>query len=150
MQYMIVGKAVIMYIVFFFFQAEDGIRDADVTGVQTCALPIFDITKIAQQDQLYVLLAGVLGAISWNLITWYFGLPTSSSHALVGAYAGAALAAFSWENSGTANMLSVLEPEGWYKTLAFIVLSPTIGMMLGFMSMVAVYWIFRRVSVRTI
>ena len=109
-----------------------------------------DISKIAQQDQLYVLLAGVLGAIFWNLITWYFGLPTSSSHALVGAYAGAALAAFSWENAGTAGMFSVLKPEGWYKTLLFIVLSPTIGMILGFFLMVAVYWIFRKVSVRTI
>ena len=109
-----------------------------------------DISKISQDDQLYVLLAGVLGAIFWNLITWYFGLPTSSSHALVGAYAGAALAAFSWENSGTTGMFSVLKPEGWYKTLAFIVLSPTIGMILGFFLMVAIYWIFRKVSVRTI
>jgi len=109
-----------------------------------------DISKIRAEDQLYVLLAGVLGAIFWNLITWYFGLPTSSSHALVGAYAGAAIAAFSWENSGTTNALSVLKPEGWYKTLAFIVLSPTIGMILGFFSMIAVYWIFRRVSVRSI
>jgi PiT family inorganic phosphate transporter len=109
-----------------------------------------DISKIRPEDQLYVLLAGVLGAIAWNLITWYFGLPTSSSHALVGAYAGAALAAFAWENAGTAGMFSVLKPEGWYKTLAFIVLSPTIGMVLGFISMVSVYWIFRRVSVRTI
>jgi len=111
---------------------------------------LVDISKIQQQDQLYVLLAGVLGAIAWNLITWYFGLPTSSSHALVGAYAGAALASFSWENNGTANMLSVLKPEGWYKTLAFIVLSPTIGMILGFFLMIAVYWIFRRVSIRRV
>src|SRR5947209_8655247 len=74
-----------------------------------------DITKIRAEDQLYVLLAGVLGAIAWNLITWYFGLPTSSSHALVGAYAGAALMAFSWENAGPAGMFSVLKPEGWYK-----------------------------------
>lgn len=111
---------------------------------------LVDISKIQQQDQLYVLLAGVLGAIAWNLITWYFGLPTSSSHALVGAYAGAALAAFSWENNGTSNMLSVLKPEGWYKTLAFIVLSPTIGMILGFFLMIAVYWIFRRVSIRRV
>src|SRR5436853_3976640 len=55
-----------------------------------------DISKIRPDDQLYVLLAGVLGAIFWNLITWYFGLPTSSSHALVGAYAGSALASYAW------------------------------------------------------
>ena len=52
-----------------------------------------NIAAIPQNDQLYVLLAGVLGAIIWNLITWWLGLPTSSSHALVGAYAGAALTA---------------------------------------------------------
>src|SRR3982750_1860557 len=53
-----------------------------------------DIAQIPPGDQLYVLLAGVIGAILWNLTTWYFGLPTSSSHALVGAYAGSAIAAF--------------------------------------------------------
>ena len=89
--------------------------------------------------------AAVLGAIAWNLITWYFGLPTSSSHALVGAYAGAAMTAYMW-NFGTAGMMTVLKAEGWIKTLAFIVLSPLIGMLLGFFLMVAVYWIFHRVS----
>src|SRR5688500_2881296 len=55
-----------------------------------------NIGVIPQGDQLFVLLAAVLGAIFWNLITWYLGLPTSSSHALVGAYAGAALASYAW------------------------------------------------------
>src|SRR6476661_1251332 len=83
---------------------------------------LVDISKIQQQDQLYVLLAGVLGAIAWNLITWYFGLPTSSSHALVGAYAGSALASYTW-HFGTAGITGVLKPEGWIKTLTFIILS---------------------------
>jgi PiT family inorganic phosphate transporter len=108
-----------------------------------------NIAVIPPSDQLYVLLAGVFGAISWNLITWYFGLPTSSSHALVGAYAGSALASFQW-HFGATNIQSVLIAEGWFKTLAFIVLSPTIGLILGYILMVSVYWIFRRVSVRRI
>src|SRR6188768_4059401 len=57
---------------------------------------MIDITVINEQTRLYVLLAGVIGAIIWNLITWYLGLPTSSSHALVGAYAGAALSSYAW------------------------------------------------------
>ena len=105
---------------------------------------MIDITKIPASDQLYVLLGGVLGAIFWNLITWYFGLPTSSSHALVGAYAGSALSSYAW-HFGTGGITAVLKPEGWIKTLTFIVLSPVIGMLLGFFLMVAVYWIFHRV-----
>jgi PiT family inorganic phosphate transporter len=108
-----------------------------------------DITKIPANDQLYVLLAGVLGAIVWNLITWYFGLPTSSSHALVGAYAGSAMCSYAW-HFGSGGIMGVLKPEGWYKTLTFIVLSPTIGMLLGFTLMVIVYWVFHRVSVRRV
>jgi len=82
----------------------------------------------------YVLLAGLIGAIVWDLITWYFGLPTSSSHALIGGYAGAAVA-----HAG----LSAIIPSGWYKTLTFVVLSPIIGLVLGFTFMVIVLWIFR-------
>jgi PiT family inorganic phosphate transporter len=110
---------------------------------------LVDITKIPVSDQLYVLLGAVLGAIAWNLITWYFGLPTSSSHALVGAYAGAAMTAYIW-NFGTGGVMGVLKAEGWIKTLAFIVLSPLIGMLLGFILMVAVYWIFHRVRVNRV
>jgi len=108
-----------------------------------------NIAVIPADDRLYVLLAGVLGAIAWNLITWYFGLPTSSSHALVGAYAGSAIACFA-THFGFINIQTVLIAEGWLKTLAFIVLSPLIGMVLGYILMVAVYWIFRRVSVRRV
>ncbi|HEV8604282.1 MAG TPA: inorganic phosphate transporter [Tepidisphaeraceae bacterium] len=71
---------------------------------------------------LYVILAGLLGAILWNILTWYLGLPTSSSHALIGAYAGAAIARAGW---------GVIIPQGWTLTLVFIVLSPTIGLILG-------------------
>jgi PiT family inorganic phosphate transporter len=85
------------------------------------------------------LLAALLGAIIWNLITWYLGLPTSSSHALIGGYAGAAIAAYK-------SVAGLLKPEGWIKTVSFIVLSPLLGMIMGFILMVAVYWIFRRWS----
>jgi PiT family inorganic phosphate transporter len=81
-----------------------------------------------------VIFCGLLGAIAWNLITWWLGLPTSSSHALIGGYAGAAVA-----RAGP----DVLIVSGWYKTIAYIFLSPLIGMVLGLGLMVAVSWIFQ-------
>jgi PiT family inorganic phosphate transporter len=108
-----------------------------------------NIAVIPGNDQLFVLLAGVLGAVFWNLITWYLGLPTSSSHALVGGYAGAALTSYVW-HFGFFGAETVLKAEGWIKTLSFIVLSPLIGMTLGFVLMVSVYWIFHRVSLKKV
>jgi len=108
-----------------------------------------DIAKIPGNDQLFVLLAAVLGATIWNLITWYLGLPTSSSHALVGAYAGSAICSYIW-HFGFYGAETVLKAAGWIKTLSFIVLSPLIGMTLGFILMVAVYWIFHKVSVNKV
>ena len=108
-----------------------------------------NIAAIPAGDQLFVLLAAVLGATVWNLITWYLGLPTSSSHALVGAYAGSAICSYIW-HFGFNGVETVLKAAGWIKTLTFIVLSPLIGMALGFFLMVAVYWIFRKVSVHKI
>jgi inorganic phosphate transporter, PiT family len=85
-----------------------------------------------------VILAGLLGAIAWNIVTWSVGLPSSSSHALIGAYAGAAVA-----KAGLGGL--VLANGKWPTTLLFIVLSPVIGAALGFTLMTAVYWIFQRV-----
>ncbi len=79
-----------------------------------------------------VILAGVCGAICWNMLTWYLGLPTSSSHALIGGYAGAAIA-----KSG----FGVIIASGWYKTLIFIVLAPAIGLFLGFLLRIITTWI---------
>ena len=107
---------------------------------------MINIAVIPPGDQLYVLLGGVLGAVIWNLITWYFGLPTSSSHALVGAYAGSALSSYIY-HFGFTGAQTVLIAAGWIKTLSFIVLSPLIGAILGFILMVSVYWIFHRVRV---
>jgi inorganic phosphate transporter, PiT family len=80
-----------------------------------------------------VIFAGLVGAIVWDLITWYYGLPTSSSHALIGGYAGAAIAKAGW---------GAIIASGWTKTLIFIVLAPMIGLTLGFALMVAIQWIF--------
>ena len=81
-----------------------------------------------------VIFGGLTGAIIWDLITWYFGLPTSSSHALIGGYAGAAVA-----KAGFGAIL----PAGWTKTILFIFLSPIIGLLLGFGLMLAILWAFR-------
>jgi PiT family inorganic phosphate transporter len=81
-----------------------------------------------------VILSGLMGAIVWDLLTWYFGLPTSSSHALFGGYAGAAVAKAGWH----AILLS-----GWTKTLIFIVVSPLIGLVVGLIVMTAIYWTFK-------
>jgi PiT family inorganic phosphate transporter len=83
---------------------------------------------------LYVILAGLLGAIFWDILTWYYGLPVSSSHALIGGYAGAAIAKAGW---------GVILLHGWTRMLIFIIVSPAIGFVLGGGFMIAVYWIFR-------
>src|SRR5665811_1092276 len=81
-----------------------------------------------------VIFGGLAGAIIWDLITWYFGLPTSSSHALIGGYAGAAVA-----KAGFGAVLL----SGWTKTIIFIFLSPLIGLVAGLGLMTAILWIFR-------
>jgi PiT family inorganic phosphate transporter len=89
----------------------------------------------------YVVITGLFGAIVWDLLTWWWGLPTSSSHALIGGYAGAAVMRSGWH---------VIIAEGWYKTLIFIVVAPIIGLILGFTFMVAIYWLLRNKAPRKI
>ncbi len=81
-----------------------------------------------------VIFGGLTGAIVWDLITWWAGLPTSSSHALVGGYAGAAVA-----KAGFAAII----PAGWTKTVIFIFLSPLVGLVAGLGLMTAILWLFR-------
>jgi PiT family inorganic phosphate transporter len=88
------------------------------------------------KSSLVVVFAGLVGAIAWNLLTWYFGLPSSSSHALIGGLVGAALAA------GT----TVLWHGVVDKVLIPMVLSPFIGLVLGYLVMVAILWAFRKTS----
>ena len=120
------GKAVV-WAAFFNFAA------AFIFGTavaRTMGSGMIDITAVTTA----VILAGLTGAIIWDLITWYWGLPTSSSHALIGGYGGAAVA-----KAG----MGVLIPAGWNKTLIFIVLAPAIGLVLGLVFMVAIMWICR-------
>src|SRR5205807_4543568 len=157
---------------FFFFQAEDGIRDYKVTGVQTCALPIFATvvstrvlspklaviwaavfnfiaacvfgTAVAktissglvhpEQVTKYVILSALTGAIIWDLLTWWWGLPTSSSHALIGGLAGAAIARGGWHVLVFAPKLhwpiiGTVPGLGakWMSTMIFIVFAPLMG-----------------------
>jgi PiT family inorganic phosphate transporter len=120
------GKAVVWAAVFNFIAAF-GFGTAVAKTVGSGMIDVHAVTFL-------VIFSGLFGAIVWDLITWYVGLPTSSSHALIGGYAGGAVA-----HAG----LGVIIPSGWTKTLIFIVLSPTVGLVLGFTFMTAIYWIFR-------
>jgi len=85
----------------------------------------------------HVILSALVGAIAWNLLTWWLGLPTSSSHALVGGLVGAAVCNAGWDS---------IVGTGVRKTIAFIFISPMAGLLLGYINMVAVSWIFRRTA----
>jgi inorganic phosphate transporter, PiT family len=103
-------------------------------GVQVARTVGKGVVQSTVVDQ-WVILGALTGAIAWNLITWYYGIPSSSSHALIGGFAGAALAKAGW---------GALITNGLLKIAVFIVLAPVIGMVLGFALMVATLWIFRR------
>ncbi|PYQ74678.1 MAG: anion permease [Acidobacteria bacterium] len=120
------GKAVI-WAAFFNFVAAFTFGTA---VAKTVGSGMIDINVVS----FAVILAGLLGAITWDLITWFYGLPTSSSHALIGGYAGAAVAKAGW--------LAII-PAGWTKTLLFIVLSPLIGMLLGLSLMTSIFWLYQ-------
>ena len=127
------GKAVI-WAAFFNFVAAFGFGTA---VAQTVGSGMVDLAIVT----FPVIFAGLSGAIIWDLITWYYGLPTSSSHALFGGYAGAAVAKAGF----TAIIVS-----GWTKTIVFIVLAPLIGMVVGVLLMTASLWIFRRATPRRV
>jgi len=103
------------------------------TVAETIGKGMIDIKTVTAT----VILAGLAGAILWNIITWYFGLPSSSSHALIGGYAGAAIA-----KSG----FGVIIASGWYKTLIFIFLAPAIGLSLGFILKIITSWMLYKQS----
>jgi PiT family inorganic phosphate transporter len=108
------------------------------TGVaQTVGSGMVDLSVVT----FTVIFAGLTGAIIWDLITWYFGLPTSSSHALFGGYGGAAIA--------KAGLVAII-PSGWTRTLIFIVIAPLIGMLAGLLLMTASHWVFRRSTPRRV
>jgi PiT family inorganic phosphate transporter len=121
------GKAVV-WAAFFNFVAAFTFGTA---VAQTVGSGLVDIRVVT----FAVIFSGLVGAIAWDLITWYYGLPTSSSHALIGGYAGAAVAKAGW---------GAIIASGWTKTLIFIVLAPLIGLALGFALMVVILWVFSR------
>src|SRR5581483_1043685 len=120
------AKAV-MWAAFFNFVAAFGFGTAVATTIGAGMIDVKVVT-------FAVVFAGLVGAIAWDVITWYFGLPTSSSHALMGGYAGAAVSRAGW---------GVVIASGWTKTLIFIVLSPLIGMAAGLGLMTAIMWLLR-------
>jgi PiT family inorganic phosphate transporter len=105
-----------------------GERVAQTVGSGLVELP-------AGVESLWIVFAGVLGAVCWNLLTWYFGIPSSSSHALFGGLVGAVLFA----SSGTVLWAGITE-----KVLIPMVLSPMVGVVLGYLVMLGVMWLFRR------
>ncbi len=111
-----------------FVGAHLGTKVAETVGGGLVKLPI-------GIPSLGIVFAGVLGAISWNLITWYFGLPSSSSHALFGGLVGATMVA----GIGVVQWGNIV-----HKVLIPMVLSPVVGLVLGFLAMIALMWAFRR------
>ena len=127
------GKAVI-WAAFFNFVAAFGFGTA---VAQTVGSGMVDLAVVT----LTVIFAGLSGAIAWDLITWYFGLPTSSSHALFGGYAGAAVA-----KAGFAAVIV----SGWTRTILFIFIAPLVGMSVGLLLMAGSLWVFRGATPRRV
>jgi inorganic phosphate transporter, PiT family len=127
------GKAVIWAAVFNFIAAFGfGTAVAQTVGSGMVDLSVVTFT---------VIFGGLFGAIVWNLITWYYGLPTSSSHALFGGYAGAAMA-----KAGFAAIIA----SGWTRTLIFIVVAPVVGLTVGLLLMTLSLWVFRHATPRRV
>ncbi len=95
----------------------------------------------AEQSWIAVVFAGLVGAIAWNIITWLLGLPSSSSHALIGGLGGAAIAKGGFH---------VIKLEGWYLPMAFIIIAPLIGLVAGFVLKVIVTWMVHREPAGTV
>src|SRR5687768_8604792 len=127
------GKAVV-WAAFFNFVAAFGFGTA---VAQTVGAGMVDLAVVT----LTVIFAGLTGAIAWDLITWYFGLPTSSSHALFGGYAGAAIA-----KAGFAAVIV----SGWTRTILFIFIAPLVGMSVGLLLMAGSLWIFKSTTPRRV
>jgi PiT family inorganic phosphate transporter len=120
-------KLAVVWAAFFNFVAAFVLGTAVAKTIGSGMIHIEDVTQ-------YVVITGLLGAIVWDLLTWWWGLPTSSSHALIGGLAGAAVMRSGWH---------VIIAAGWYKTLIFIVVAPIMGLVLAFSFMVAIFWLLR-------
>ncbi len=120
-------KLAVLWAAFFNFVAAFFLGTAVAKTIGQGMIRVSEVTQ-------FVVIAGLVGAIVWDLLTWWWALPTSSSHALIGGYAGAAIM-----RSG----FGVIIPAGWSKTLLFIFVAPLMGLVLGFSFMVAIFWLLR-------
>jgi inorganic phosphate transporter, PiT family len=102
----------------------------DVNVAKTIGSGIVNLKEV----DVFIIAAGLMGAIIWNLITWYYGIPVSSSHALVGGYGGAAVVKLGF---------GALIVSGWIKIIAFIFIAPLIGFIFGIINMFITTWIVR-------
>ena len=132
----------VIWAAFFNFVAAIPLLFFDEAGVaKTVGAGMVNLDLVTEM----VILAGLIGAIVWNLLTWYYGIPSSSSHALMGGYAGAAMAKVVL-TTGLDNAGNAIVVNGWIITIGFIVIAPVLGMVLAYALMVGVYWLFRRSS----
>jgi len=120
-------KLAVLWAAFFNFAAAFFLGTAVAKTIGKGMIRVDEITQ-------YVVITGLIGAIVWDLLTWWWGLPTSSSHALIGGFAGAAVMKSGW---------GVILPSGWTKTLIFIVVAPLMGMILALIFIVAIYWLLQ-------
>jgi len=127
-------KLAVVWAAFFNFVAAFMLGTAVAKTIGSGMIRIDSITQ-------YVVIAGLLGAIVWDLLTWWWGLPTSSSHALIGGMAGAAIVRAGW---------NVIVAAGWYKTLIFIAIAPVIGLTLALIFMTSLFWTLRNKPPRRI
>ena len=135
-------KLAVAWAAFFNFVAAFVLGTAVAKTIGKGMIRLDDVTQ-------YVVIAGLVGAIVWDLLTWWWGLPTSSSHALIGGYAGAAMARAGL-NHGWATAHLVIIPQGWTKTLIFIVVAPVMGLIIALIFSVIGYWILKNQTPRTV
>jgi inorganic phosphate transporter, PiT family len=129
-------KLAVAWAAFFNFVAAFVLGTAVAKTIGKGMIRLDDVTQ-------YVVIAGLLGAIVWDLLTWWWGLPTSSSHALIGGYAGAAMARAAL-NHGVTYAYSVILPQGWTKTLIFIVVAPVMGLIIALIFSITGYWLLHK------
>ena len=120
-------KLAVLWAAFFNFVAAFFLGTAVAKTIGQGMIRVSEVTQ-------FVVIAGLVGAIVWDVLTWWWALPTSSSHALIGGYAGAAVM-----RSG----FGVIIPAGWSKTLVFIFVAPLMGLVLGLSLMIAIFWLLR-------
>ena len=128
-------KLAVLWAAFFNFVAAFVLGTAVAHTIGKGMIRLEDVTQ-------YVVIAALVGAIVWDLLTWWWGLPTSSSHALIGGYAGAAMARAGL-NNGWATAHTVIITQGWKSTLIFIVVAPVMGLILALIFSIAGYWLLR-------